>query len=87
MPNNYYHFIILKDKQKIMKCIHCSNEAEGICIFCGRGLCKKHQKKKPNILGVYDEKDDTPRVLMVKNALWCGLCEPIPQPIEIPEIE
>lgn len=70
-----------------MKCWQCSNEATGVCIFCGRGVCKDHYSLKPNILGVYDEENDTPHVLMVKDALWCGMCEPIPRPIEIPEIE
>jgi hypothetical protein len=70
-----------------MKCWGCKNDANGVCIFCGRGVCKEHTQSKPNILGVYDEEGDVPQVLMVKNGLWCGICEPIPRPVAMPEIE
>lgn len=70
-----------------MQCWQCKSQAEGICILCGRGVCKGHAKRNPNILGVYDEAGDIPRVVMVDDALWCGVCKPLPEPVEMPELE
>lgn len=70
-----------------MKCWKCGQEGSGVCIFCGRAVCKKHAKRNPNILGLYDEAGDVPKAIVVENALWCGHCKPISKPVELPEIE
>lgn len=70
-----------------MHCWHCENAACGVCSLCGRALCKKHAKRHPHILASFDEEGDNPRVIMVDNTLWCGVCKPIPEPVPMPEIE
>src|SRR3989344_1808516 len=69
-----------------MQCWSCKETAKGICILCGRGVCKEHARRNPNILAAYDEDNDVPQVLMVDDALWCGICKPIPNPVPMPEL-
>lgn len=70
-----------------MQCWECDEGAKGVCIFCGRGVCKKHAKRHPYILAAFDEEGDIPKVIMVDDSLWCGICKPIPEPVEMPELE
>ena len=70
-----------------MNCWNCNKPAQGVCILCGRAVCKNDAKRNPNILAVYDPKGEVPKVIMVEDALWCGLCNPIPDPVEMPELE
>ena len=70
-----------------MNCWTCGKPADGVCILCGRGVCKADAKRNPNILAAFDEEGDYPRVIMVDDALWCGICKPIPDAIEMPELE
>ena len=70
-----------------MNCWKCGKVASGVCILCGRAVCQKDAKRNPNILAAYDEVGDVPRVIMVDDALWCGICKPMPEPVEMPELE
>jgi hypothetical protein len=71
-----------------MKCWICSENASGVCRFCGRGVCKDHAKEKPFIFTVYEGPTTTkPKALVETDALWCGTCKPYPEPIEMEEIE
>ena len=69
-----------------MKCIFCEKEARAICRFCGRALCEEHLKTRPFVQTVYVGAEDTPKVVAIKSAVYCGTCEPTPMPIELPEI-
>ena len=69
-----------------MKCFHCEEEARGVCIFCGRALCKAHMKTMPAILTIYVGEANVPKAVVVSDALWCGVCKPQPEPIEMPEL-
>jgi hypothetical protein len=69
-----------------MKCYHCEEEARGVCSFCGRALCKEHMKTMPAILSIYVGEANTPKAVVVSDALYCGVCKPQPEPIEMPEI-
>ncbi len=70
-----------------MRCIHCDNEARGICRFCGRALCADHQTNKmPYIVTIYVGSGNVPKAVVVGDVLWCGMCKPQPEPIEMPEI-
>jgi len=40
----------------------------------------------PVFLTVYVGANQTPKALVVADAIWCGICRPHPQPIEIPEL-
>jgi hypothetical protein len=63
-----------------MKCIKCDNDASGICRFCGRAVCAEHIETKAFIQTIYIGSNSTP------NAVYCGICEPVSHPIEMPEI-
>jgi hypothetical protein len=69
-----------------MLCFHCDAPARGVCVFCGRALCKEHQKKMPSVVSVYVGAAETPKAIVVGNALFCGVCKPQPEPIEMPEL-
>jgi len=70
-----------------MNCWSCDKPSVGICRFCGRGVCKEHAKERPYIVCVYDEETDVPKAIVVDASLYCGICRPLPKPMEIPEIE
>jgi hypothetical protein len=69
-----------------MICHKCGEPAIGICKFCGRGVCKEHHSTSlPTIMAMYLGRDSTPKAVVVSNVLWCGECQPQPEPIEMPE--
>ena len=69
-----------------MKCFHCEEPARGVCSFCGRALCKEHMKKMSAILTIYVGEANVPKAVVVSDALYCGVCKPQPEPIEMPEL-
>jgi hypothetical protein len=71
-----------------MNCWHCRQVAVGVCRFCGRALCPDHVETKPYVLAVYrGGPNRQPRTLVVEDALYCGVCEPRPSPVELPELD
>jgi hypothetical protein len=40
----------------------------------------------PFILTVYVGENQTPKSVVVADTLFCGICKPQPEPIEMPEI-
>ena len=69
-----------------MECWQCSQPAQGTCRFCGRGVCKEHVSKKPFILTIFVGQNQTPKAVVVADALFCGVCKPQPEPVDMPEI-
>ncbi|WP_148136129.1 hypothetical protein [Candidatus Formimonas warabiya] len=69
-----------------MQCWKCDKPAHGICKFCGRAICKEHASEMPSIVTVYPGEKQTPKAIVVSNALFCGVCRPQPEPIDVPEI-
>jgi hypothetical protein len=69
-----------------MVCHTCAQPAMGICKFCGRAVCSHHHSQMPVILAVYVGRAQTPKTIVVAGALWCGVCQPQPEPIPMPEI-
>jgi hypothetical protein len=70
-----------------MKCFFDDNDAVGTCRFCGRGICKAHaDKRMPYITTIYVGAGNTPKAVVVTDALWCGECKPEGQPVPMPEI-
>ncbi len=37
-------------------------------------------------MSVYIGANNVPKVIVVADAIWCGICRPQPEPIEMPEI-
>jgi hypothetical protein len=69
-----------------MDCWHCKRTAVGTCRFCGRGICEDHVQLHPFILETY-RSHETTKVLVVEDALYCGVCTPRPDPLDVPELD
>ena len=69
-----------------MKCWQCEKEARASCKFCGRFVCKDHAVEHPTFMAMYLGNQQTPKGIVVANAIWCGLCEPLQEPIPMPEM-
>ncbi len=69
-----------------MKCWFCEKEARAVCHFCGRAVCKDHAGKMSTFVAMYLGGQNTPKGLVVAGVIWCGECEPQPEPIGMPEL-
>lgn len=70
-----------------MDCWVCKRTALGVCRFCGRGVCEEHSRFQPYILSLFTPAENRPvRALVVEDALYCGVCKPRPEPIDVPEL-
>jgi len=69
-----------------MKCWHCEEPARAACVFCGRFVCKEHFKPMSTFVAMFLGAAETPKGLAVANVIWCGECEPHPEPISMPEL-
>ena len=65
-----------------MRCWIGGEEAEGVCRFCGRGVCKTHAQTKAFLLEVWQDGEHL-RALAVQDALYCGVCQLHPDPIDV----
>ena len=66
-----------------MECWHCGRPAQGNCKFCGRGVCKEHVKKMPSVISIWSDADGKKKAVVVSDALWCGICRPEEDPVEL----
>jgi hypothetical protein len=69
-----------------MKCWYCDEEPRAACAFCGRFVCKDHLKTMSTFLSMFVGANNVPKGLAVANVIWCGECEPQPEPISMPEL-
>jgi hypothetical protein len=69
-----------------MNCWHCDRPAHGSCRFCGRGVCKDHAQSLPHIEAIYCNEEGVHKALVVADALYCGVCQPREDPVELPEL-
>jgi hypothetical protein len=70
-----------------MNCWHCERPANGTCRFCGRALCKQHVQSLPHIEVLYKGEGGVQKALVVADALYCGVCQPAEDPIELPDLD
>ncbi|MCX6046247.1 MAG: hypothetical protein NT075_14135 [Chloroflexi bacterium] len=42
--------------------------------------------RMPYIITIYVGEQNVPKAIVVGDALWCNVCKPQPEPIEMPEI-
>lgn len=70
-----------------MNCWHCRLVAVGTCRFCGRGLCENHVENKTFVISLDRTADGVSRALVVEDALYCGVCRPRADPVEVPELD
>jgi len=69
-----------------MLCWECDQPARAVCTFCGRAVCKDHAAKMSTFIAMFLGGEDTPKGLAVADAIWCGICQPQPEPIPMPEL-
>jgi hypothetical protein len=70
-----------------VKCFFDEEEARGTCRFCGRAVCAAHgASRMPYIASVFVGARNTPKAVVINDALWCGTCKPEPHPLAMPEI-
>jgi hypothetical protein len=69
-----------------MNCWHCDRPAHGSCRFCGRGVCREHARTLPHIEELYHNSEGVQKALVVANALFCGVCQPKEDPVELPQL-
>lgn len=60
--------------------------ANAVCMFCGRLVSKDVASKRPYFMTVYVGQYDTPKAIVVADAIWCGICRPQPEPIPMKEL-
>ena len=75
------------DKEPTMNCWHCERPAHGACIFCGRAICREHVREMPHIVALYRDSKNAQKAIVTARALFCGVCEPREDPVEIPELK
>ena len=66
-----------------MNCWHCDRPAHGSCRFCGRGACKEHVESMPYIVDTYRNEQGQHKALVVADALYCGICQPKEDPVDL----
>ena len=66
-------------------CWVCGGDVSATCRFCGRNVCKDHASKMPFILTIYVGANQTPKAVIVSDAIWCGICHPQGEPLAMPE--
>ena len=67
-----------------MQCWECDQPARAACQFCGRFVCKDHATT--TFLAMFLGDNKTPKGLAVADVIWCGVCDPQPEPIPMPEL-
>ena len=50
-------------------------------------MCGDHIKTMTYIISVYVGGKKVPKSLVVADAVWCGVCKPQPEPIEMPYLD
>jgi hypothetical protein len=69
-----------------MQCWICASPASGTCRFCGRAICRDDAKTRAYILEVYRALERL-YGLAIEDALYCGVCTPKPEPVEMEFLE
>lgn len=70
-----------------MNCWHCERPAHGVCRFCGRAVCREHAKTMPHIEAIFHNEETLQKALVVAEALYCGVCRPQDDPVELPQLK
>lgn len=65
-----------------MRCWTCDLEANGVCRFCGRAVCKQHARTRAFLFEAW-ERAGALEGLAVEDALHCGVCRTRPEPVPL----
>jgi hypothetical protein len=50
-------------------------------------VCKEHAQSLPHILALYHDAEGLHKALVVGEAVYCGICKPREDPVDLPELE
>jgi hypothetical protein len=64
----------------------CGAAAEATCRFCGRAICKAHARTQAYLFAAWPTPGGL-RGLGIEDAVWCGVCHPRPDPIDLEFLE
>ena len=70
-----------------MNCWLCDRPAHAVCRFCGRAVCKEHTKTLPHLEALYRNDKGVHQALVVAEAVYCGVCHPKEDPVELPQLK
>ena len=70
-----------------MECWHCERPAHAICRFCGRAVCKTHAQTMPFILEIFRDAAGKHKAVVVADTIWCGVCEPKEDPVDLENLD
>ena len=65
-----------------MRCWIGGEEAEGVCRFCGRAVCKVHAKTRAFLFEAWENAEHL-YGLAIEDALYCGVCQVHKEPIRL----
>jgi len=68
-----------------MNCWHCDRPAHGVCVFCGRAVCKTHVKEMPRVISTFRSRENNLMAIACPDALYCGICKPKGEPVQLEE--
>ena len=69
-----------------MNCWHCDRPAHATCRFCGRAVCREHTQALPHIEAVFHDDEFKYKALVVPEAVYCGVCNPREDPVDLPDV-
>lgn len=69
-----------------MNCWHCDRPAHAACRFCGRAVCREHAQALPHIEAVFHDDEFKYKALVVPEAVYCGVCNPREDPVDLPDV-
>jgi len=69
-----------------MNCWHCDRPAHAACRFCGRAVCREHTQTLPHIEAVFHDDEFKYKALVVPEAVYCGVCNPREDPVDLPDV-
>jgi len=69
-----------------MNCWHCDRPAHATCQFCGRAVCREHVQSLPRIVALFRNDEGEQKALVVGDAVWCGVCKPKEDPVDLPKL-
>jgi hypothetical protein len=49
-------------------------------------VCREHARILPHIEELYHNSEGVQKALVVANALFCGVCQPKEDPVELPQL-
>jgi hypothetical protein len=65
-----------------MRCWIGGEEAEGVCRFCGRAVCRAHAQTRAFLYEAWEHGGQL-RGLGIEDALYCGQCKVNPHPVDV----